>query len=54
MDVVKLVKDTWIVSISCTETNRKAVLYRGWGPRALNFYVLLHPKILSSRPKNGE
>ena len=35
-DVVKLVKDAWNVSFARVETNRKAVLHRGWGPKALN------------------
>jgi hypothetical protein len=25
-------------------------LNRGWGPKALNYNVLLHPKILTSKP----
>jgi hypothetical protein len=30
------------------------VLHRGWGPRALNKNVLLHPEILFSRPTSME
>jgi hypothetical protein len=52
-DVVKLVKEAWHVSFAREETNRKAVLQRGWGPRALNYNVLLHPEILPSKPKNS-
>ena len=50
-DVVKLVKEAWAASFSWVLTNRKAILHRGWGPRALNFNVLLQPKILSSKPE---
>ncbi len=52
-DVVKLVKEAWHVSFAREETNRKAVLQRGWGPRALNYNVLLHPEILPSKPQNS-
>jgi hypothetical protein len=51
IDIVKLVKDAWRVSFARVETNRKAVLNRGWGPKALNMNVLRHPEILSSKPK---
>jgi hypothetical protein len=50
-DVVKLVKDSWKVSFAHTQTNIKAVLNRGWGPRALNYYALLHPEKSASKPK---
>jgi hypothetical protein len=33
-------------------TNQNTVVNRGWGPKALNYYVLLHPKISSSNPCN--
>jgi hypothetical protein len=52
-DVVKLVKEAWHVSFAHEETNQKAVLQRGWGPRALYYNVLLHPEILPSKPKAG-
>jgi hypothetical protein len=26
-------------------TNKKAIANRGWGPKALNYNVLLHPEI---------
>ena len=39
-DVVKLVKNAWKVSFARVETNQKAVLHRGWGPKALNMNVL--------------
>ncbi len=42
-DVVKLVKECWIISFAQVHTNCKAVLQRGWGPKALNYNVLLHP-----------
>jgi hypothetical protein len=32
VDVVKLVKDSWARSFAKVETNRRAVLVRGWGP----------------------
>jgi hypothetical protein len=50
-DVVKLVKEAWAASFSRVLTNRKAILHRGWGPRALNFNILLHPDIYSSKPE---
>ncbi len=54
-DVVKLVKDSWKDSFARVETNKKAVLHRGWGSKALNYNVLLHPEIASSNPNiNGE
>jgi hypothetical protein len=49
-DVVGLVTKAWKASFARTETNRKAISDRGWGPRALNYQVLLHPEILSSKP----
>jgi hypothetical protein len=49
-DIVKLVKDSWKVSFARVKQNRKAVLHRGWGPRALNKNVLLHPEIFASKP----
>ena len=48
---MKLVKEAWAASFSRVLTNQKAILHCGWGPRALNFNVLLHPKILSSKPE---
>jgi hypothetical protein len=51
-DVVKLVKEAWNASFSRVETNQKAVLERGWGPKALNYNVLLHPEISASNPDN--
>jgi hypothetical protein len=53
-DVVKLVKDAWRVSFARPETNRKAVLQRGWGPRALNYNCLLHEEIMASKPSIEE
>jgi hypothetical protein len=52
-DVVKLVKEAWSVSFAQVETNQKAVLERGLGPKALNYNVLCHPEISSSKP-NGD
>jgi len=49
-DVVGLVGKAWKASFARTETNVKAICQRGWGPRALNFNVLLHPEIPSSKP----
>ncbi len=31
------------------KTNIKAVAHRGWGPKALNYNVLLHPEILATK-----
>jgi hypothetical protein len=54
-DVVKLVKDAWKDSFARVESNKKAILHRGWGPKELIYNVLLHPEIASSNPnKNGE
>jgi hypothetical protein len=56
-DVVKLVKEAWSDSFDRVETNQKAVLERGSGPKALNYNVLCHPEISSSKPEgddNGE
>jgi hypothetical protein len=52
-DLVKLVKEAWAVSFAHEETIGWAVLNRGWGPKALNYNVLLHPEILVSKPKDG-
>ena len=49
-DVVGLVGKAWKSSFAHIESNRKAISYRGWGPRALNYQVLLHPEIISSKP----
>ena len=51
-DVVKLVKNAWKVSFARVETNRKAVLHRGWGPKALNMNVLRNPEILGTKPNS--
>ena len=53
-DVVKLVKDAWQVSFARVETNRKAAMHSGWGPKALNYNVLLHEEIVSSNPNREE
>jgi hypothetical protein len=49
-DVVKLVKNAWKVSFARVETNQKAVLHRGWGPKAWN--VLRNPEILATKPNS--
>jgi hypothetical protein len=49
-DVVKLVKEAWAGSFSRVNTNQMAIFHRGRGLKALNFNVLLHPKIVSSKP----
>jgi hypothetical protein len=51
-DVVRLVKNAWKVSFARVETNQKAVLYRGWGPKALNMNVLRSPEILATKPNS--
>jgi hypothetical protein len=51
---VKFMKVAWNVSFARVHTNKKAVLYRGWGPRALNKNVLLFPKILATKPSSTE
>jgi hypothetical protein len=50
MDVVKLVREAWKVGFSRVETNWKAVLHRGWGPKALNMNVLRNPEIKALMP----
>jgi hypothetical protein len=47
---VKLVKEAWKVSFARVEMNRKAVLHRGWGPKALNMNVLKNPEIMATVP----
>jgi hypothetical protein len=47
--VVKLVK-AWKVSFARVETNQKAVLHQGWGPKALNMNFLRNPEILATMP----
>ncbi len=47
---MKLVKKAWKVSFSRVETNWKAVLHRGWGPKALNMNVLKNPEIMATMP----
>jgi hypothetical protein len=51
---VKLVKDSWNLSFTRVNTNKKAVLHRGWGPRTLNKNVLLLPEILAMKPSSTE
>jgi hypothetical protein len=50
-DVVGLVKSVWGSSFAHTKCNQKATMHRGWGPKALNYNVICHPEIASS--KNG-
>ncbi len=45
---MKLVRESWSASFAKVETNRKAVLTRGWGPKALNYNVLLHKEIIGT------
>jgi hypothetical protein len=53
-DIVKLVKDAWKISFARVETNKKSVLHRGWGPKALNYNALFHPEIVLSNPNSEE
>jgi hypothetical protein len=53
-DVVKLVKEAWNASFAKVESNKKAVLEQGWGPKALNYNVLLHPEIAASDPNKND
>jgi hypothetical protein len=48
-DVVKLVQECWKHSFAKVETNRKAVLTRGWDPRTLSYNVLLHKEIAATK-----
>jgi hypothetical protein len=47
------VKDAWIVSFARVNTNKKAVMQRGWGAKALNYNVLLHEEIAPSNPNRN-
>ncbi len=49
-DVVGLVHKAWKASFARVKSNIKAISNRGWGPRAWNYNVLLHPEILTSKP----
>jgi hypothetical protein len=49
---VQLVKDSWNVCISRVNTNKKAVLNTGSGPRVLNKNVLLFPETLDMKPSS--
>ena len=48
-DIVKLVKECWKHSFAKVDTNRKAVLTRGWGPKTLSYNCLLHKEIASTK-----
>ena len=48
--MVKLAKEAWAATFSWVHTNWKTILHHGRGPRALNFDILLHPVIISSKP----
>ncbi len=48
-DIVKLVRESWRESFEKVETNRKAVLTRGWGPKTLSYNVLLHKEIIATK-----
>jgi hypothetical protein len=50
-DVVKLVKEAWAVSFAHEETNRKAILNRGWGSKALNYKCLTPPRNIGIKAK---
>jgi hypothetical protein len=53
-DVVKLVKEAWNASFAKVESNKKTVLEQGWGSKALNYNVLLHPEIAASGPNKND
>jgi hypothetical protein len=53
-EINKTVKDSVKVSFARVQHNQKAVLHRGWGPRALNMNVLLHPEIMASKPASSD
>jgi hypothetical protein len=48
-NVVKLVKECWKSSFAKVESNKKAVLTRGWGARTLSYNVLLHKEIAATK-----
>ena len=48
-DIVKLVKECWKHSFAKVDTNRKAVLTRGWGPKTLSYNCLLHKEIAATK-----
>jgi hypothetical protein len=49
-NIVGLVHKAWNASFVREETNRKAVVHRGWGHRPLNYNALTHPEILATKP----
>jgi hypothetical protein len=49
-DIVGLVRKARKASFSREEMNKRAILNRGWGPKALNYNALTHPEILASKP----
>ncbi len=49
-DVVGLICKAWKASFSREETNKWAILNRGWEPKALNYNALTHPEILAFKP----
>jgi hypothetical protein len=51
-DIVKLVSDCWKESFAKVESNKKAVLTRGWGPKTLSYNVLLHKEITATKQSN--
>jgi hypothetical protein len=51
-DIVALVRKGWSVSFADVESSKKAILTRGWGPKALNDNVLLHPEVVQNQNSN--
>jgi hypothetical protein len=47
---MNLVKEAWKVRLARVEMKRKAVLHRGWGPKALNMSILRNPEIMPLMP----
>ncbi len=48
-DTVKLVRESWRESFKKVETNRKAVLTRGWGPKTVCYNNILHKEIIATK-----
>lgn len=52
-DIVGLIRKGWNVSFADVESSKKAIHTRGWGPKALNYNVLLHPELVQNQHSNS-
>jgi hypothetical protein len=53
-EILGLVQKAWKASFIRDETNRKAIVNRGWEPKALNYNALIHPEILATKPGHSK